>query len=265
MENTNNVVEADLPPKFEIRLQHYRQKYNWDCGVTCVLMVLPEVKREHLTNNFSEVCTEEDFNKSTWTIDLCYLLHRYGVKHLYCTITLGINPGYKGQSFYDKILQKDEERVTRRFKEAAELGIEVEKRSLTCYDFVRHLSESGPVILLTNASLLQCDVCKLNKLTAELRGCLPWSTTYTGKCVTYVLSRKFYRTRGRNSKLILEHVFTGHYIVLCGYSLSNQKFLYHNPAFKNRVCVISFATLDEARCSYGTDEDAILIYSSSWT
>jgi hypothetical protein len=31
------------------------------------------------------------------------------------------------------------------------------------------------------------------------------------------------------------------------------------------VCAMSFATLDEARCSYGTDEDAILIYSKSWT
>lgn len=31
------------------------------------------------------------------------------------------------------------------------------------------------------------------------------------------------------------------------------------------VCAMSFAMLDEARCSYGTDEDAILIYSKSWT
>lgn len=31
------------------------------------------------------------------------------------------------------------------------------------------------------------------------------------------------------------------------------------------VCAVSFATLDEARCRHGTDEDAILIYYKSWT
>ena len=37
---------------------------------------------------------------STWTIDLVYLLHRYGVQQQYCTITPGIDPGYHRQSFY---------------------------------------------------------------------------------------------------------------------------------------------------------------------
>jgi hypothetical protein len=75
---------------------------------------------------------------------------------------------------------QDEQRVTKRFLEAAERGIMVRKASLTYEDLVRHLSESGPIILLTNASLLHCDICKVNKLTSELRGCLPWGTTYTG-------------------------------------------------------------------------------------
>ncbi|KDR18509.1 protein GUCD1 [Zootermopsis nevadensis] len=229
-------AEKNAQPRLELHLIHHRQRFNWDCGVSCVLMVLPPTQREHLLINFSEVCKAEGFNKSTWTIDLCYLLKRYGVSHLYCTVTLGIHPGYRGQSFYNKILQKDEERVTKRFLEAAERGILVRKASLTCEDLVHHLSESGPVILLTNASLLHCDICKVNKFTSELRGCLPWGTTYTG-----------------------------HYIVLCGYNLSNEKFLFRNPTFRNRVCAMSFAMLDEARCSYGTDEDAILIYSRSWT
>ena len=37
---------------------------------------------------------------STWTIDLVYLLHRYGVQQRYFTITRGIDPGYHRQSFY---------------------------------------------------------------------------------------------------------------------------------------------------------------------
>jgi hypothetical protein len=75
---------------------------------------------------------------------------------------------------------QDEERVTKRFLEAAERGIMVRKASLTWKDLVHHLSESGPIILLMNASLLHCDICKVNKFTSELRGCLPWGTTYTG-------------------------------------------------------------------------------------
>lgn len=31
---------------------------------------------------------------STWTIDLAYLLHKFGVRHHYATVTLGVNPGY---------------------------------------------------------------------------------------------------------------------------------------------------------------------------
>ncbi|XP_069700997.1 protein GUCD1 [Periplaneta americana] len=235
MEASKN-IDIDIQPKLEIQLTHHRQHFNWDCGVSCVLMVLPEAKREHLLCNFNEVCKEEGFNKSTWSIDLCYLLKRYGIKHIYCTITLGINPGYRGQSFYDKILHKDEERVTKRFKEAAENNIVIRKASLTCRDLVQHLAEFGPIILLTNASLLHCDICKVNKLTSELRGCFPWSTTYTG-----------------------------HYIVLCGYNLASEKFFFRNPTFRNRVCAMSFTMLNEARCSYGTDEDAILVYSKSWT
>jgi len=34
---------------------------------------------------------------SIWTIDLAQLLHWYNVKHLLCTITLGVDKGYSKQ------------------------------------------------------------------------------------------------------------------------------------------------------------------------
>lgn len=84
--------------------------------------------------------------------------------------------------FYIKIVcSKDEERVKRKFIEASKCGIIIKKTSLTCQDFVHHLSHFGPIILLTNASLLTCDMCRGNWLTTELRSCLPWSTNYAGK------------------------------------------------------------------------------------
>lgn len=62
----------------EHRLDHFTQRYNWDCGVSCVLMLLTPAQREEMLDKFEMICREEGFNQSTWTIDLCYLLKRLG-------------------------------------------------------------------------------------------------------------------------------------------------------------------------------------------
>ncbi|KAL3271171.1 hypothetical protein HHI36_021668 [Cryptolaemus montrouzieri] len=67
----------------EISLKHHTQSYNWDCGISCVLMVLSDKNREYFLNNKRQICEEEGFNTSTWTIDLCYLLRRFGVRHVF--------------------------------------------------------------------------------------------------------------------------------------------------------------------------------------
>ncbi|XP_067015317.2 protein GUCD1 [Anabrus simplex] len=231
MEVCQKLCDNDIPPSIQLEVSHQQQKSNWDCGVSCVLMVLPEKKRQDFQNNFNKICKEQEFNKSTWTIDLCYLLLRYGVKYVFCTVTLGINPEYHEQTFYARVLHKDEERVMRRFNEAEANGISVRQVSLKQDDLIQHLARHGPIILLTNANLLSCDICKCKKLITEIRSWLPWSISYNG-----------------------------HYIVLCGYNLSRQKFYYHNPTYRSRVCCMSFSAMDEARQSYGTDEDTILIY-----
>ncbi|KAF9404671.1 hypothetical protein HW555_014229, partial [Spodoptera exigua] len=61
----------------EHNVEHYQQRYNWDCGVSCVLMLLPQEQREEMLNNFEDICEDEGFRQSTWTIDLCYLLKRW--------------------------------------------------------------------------------------------------------------------------------------------------------------------------------------------
>ncbi|XP_025837554.1 protein GUCD1 isoform X2 [Agrilus planipennis] len=221
----------NFPDKLLIQLCHYKQKSNWDCGISCVLMVLPRIYRESLLKHLPDVCKVEGFNKSTWTIDLCYLLKKYNVQHKFYTITLGIHPGYSRSSFYRHILSKDEERVKKRFAAAKQNGISVRKKSLKMQQILDHL-KNGPAILLTNANLLFCDICKTNRLTSELRKCFPWPITYQG-----------------------------HYVVLCGYNCINNKVYYRNPSLSDRVCVMSSNDLEHARKSYGTDEDIILIYS----
>uniref|UniRef100_A0A1L8DKT4 Putative guanylylate cyclase n=1 Tax=Nyssomyia neivai TaxID=330878 RepID=A0A1L8DKT4_9DIPT len=220
-----------IPISTKWDLVHYRQRFDWDCGVSCVLMLLPRQKRRHFIEKFTEICTEEAFEKSTWTIDLCYLLKRFGVHHKYLTSTIGVNADYSQHSYYDKIIVRDRERVDKRFKNAQVNGILLEQRQITTDALLRHLALEGPAIVLTNASLLTCDICKANKLFTELRSCLPWKATYKG-----------------------------HYVVVCGYIGSLRKFFYRNPAMRDHLCMTSFTNFHDARTCYGTDDDVILIY-----
>ena len=70
-------VGSALPPRSLHAVRHYQQRHHWDCGVSCIIMVLPDADRRHLLANFEAVCQAEGFGKSTWTVDLCYMLKRY--------------------------------------------------------------------------------------------------------------------------------------------------------------------------------------------
>jgi hypothetical protein len=43
---------------------------------------------------------------STWTIDLCYILSHFSVKIKYYTKTLGVNPSFSQEKFYDSYILK---------------------------------------------------------------------------------------------------------------------------------------------------------------
>lgn len=40
-----------------------QQLYSWDCGLTCILMILPDDQRNYLANNLSQIAEEENFHK----------------------------------------------------------------------------------------------------------------------------------------------------------------------------------------------------------
>lgn len=218
-----------------IELKHQKQKFNWDCGIACVLMVLPPEKRDHLLENFENVCREEGFGRSTWTIDLCYLLLRYKVQHNYLTQTLGVNPDYHGNPFYDNIIARDTERVNKRFTRAKSVGLKIICGRVVLKDILIHLDTFGPVIILTNSRLLKCDRCKINRLQLELRRCLRWTAPPP---------------------------YQGHYIVLCGHAHSNLhgRVFYRNPSLNDHICSMTYENVDAARLCYGTDEDVIFVY-----
>lgn len=222
-----------IEPEFVLPLKHYRQKFNWDCGVSCVIMALQQQTRQHFLENFTAVCKEEGFNNNTWTIDLCYLLKRYNVRHLYCTSYLGVRDEIKELKYYSATFDADRERVVELFQRAHGFGIPVKKYSLTTHEMVYHLFANGPIIALVDANLLRCRCCAFKTLLAKtIRLCLPGQTSYQG-----------------------------HYVVVCGYSLAGKTLCYRNPARRNRVCTVTFEAFDAARKCLGTDEDAILIFN----
>lgn len=49
---------------------------------------------------FQRVCLDLEFTESVWTIDLAYLMCKLGVRHCFCTQTLGVDKGFRNQVHY---------------------------------------------------------------------------------------------------------------------------------------------------------------------
>jgi len=224
---------SDRPENCQHELVHYQQQHNWDCGLSCILMVLPSHKRKYVINNFDTFVAEEGFGESTWTIDLCYILYRFRMPFKYTTITLGVDPGYDKENFYDKVLAKDTSRVNTRFEQSSDKGMVIEKRQVHIEELIQHLGSHGPVIVLTNANLLTCSECRMG-----------YPACYTPSCFKTCVGS-----------------YQGHYVVLVGYDLAEGEVWYRNPTVKDKVCAMPFAVLEEARTAYGTDEDVIFVFS----
>lgn len=56
-----------------------------------------------------------------------------------------------------------------RFANARGAGISVNVKELTTDELLSHVVTRGPAIVLVDAALLVCDLCKHNKLRAEFR------------------------------------------------------------------------------------------------
>jgi hypothetical protein len=54
-------------------------------------------------------------------------------------------------------------------------------------------------------------------------------------------------------------LIVGHYVVICGYDMDTDEFEIRDPASASPSGKITLDALDEARKSYGTDEDILLV------
>ncbi|KAJ1074186.1 hypothetical protein K5549_019778, partial [Capra hircus] len=75
-----------------------QQLSHWDCGLACSRMVLRYLGQLD-DAEFERALQELRLTRSIWTIDLAYLMRRFGVRHRFCTQTLGVDKGYKNQVF----------------------------------------------------------------------------------------------------------------------------------------------------------------------
>ncbi|CAI9587867.1 unnamed protein product [Staurois parvus] len=223
----------------QLKVPLIQQSYHWDCGLACARMVLQYLNLLHEDEFFQNAMKELQLTKSIWTIDLAYLMHHFGVQHRFCTQTLGVDKGYKTQSFYRKHFDAEENRVNQLFAQAKTRGVNVEKRCVTIQELQKHLSQGHVAIVLVNAVLLLCDLC-------------PSRVKY---CCFLPIGQKCFC---RNSD------YQGHFIVLSGYNKSSGSLFYNNPGYADPgLCRTSITNFEEARSSYGTDEDVLLIFMGS--
>uniref|UniRef100_H3B5Z5 Guanylyl cyclase domain containing 1 n=1 Tax=Latimeria chalumnae TaxID=7897 RepID=H3B5Z5_LATCH len=218
----------------QLKVPILQQSFHWDCGLACSRMVLqylhPVSEEEFRIAGWNLHLTE-----SIWTIDLAYLMHALGVRHRFCTQTLGVDKGYRNQSFYRKYFDTEEHRVNQLFAKAEASGVLVDKCSVTIQEIQEHLSMGHAAIVLVNAVLLHCDLC---------------STPVKYCCFLPIGQKCFCRKPD----------YQGHFIVVCGYNKASGCIFYNNPAYADRVCSASVSNFNEARTSYGTDEDILFVY-----
>ncbi|XP_014664062.1 PREDICTED: protein GUCD1-like [Priapulus caudatus] len=218
----------DNADKLELSVPHIGQCNSWDCGLACARMVLWYCLPNGNLSDFEYQCNAVGFYQSIWTVDLAYLMRRYGLRHSMHTLTIGVDSGFSKVRFYSSSIQEDEARVTTLFARAAQNGVFVEKREVPLEEVLYQLSMGNPAIVLVNARLLRCVWC--NKCTY---------------CFMHYCMRNSY---------------DGHFIVVCGYNKAERLLLYKNPATRDGLCAMTYDSFEEARHSYGTDEDILFVH-----
>ncbi|XP_026666397.1 guanylyl cyclase 1 isoform X2 [Phoenix dactylifera] len=226
-----------------VDVPHVRQLFNWDCGLACVLMVLKTLGIDHYNiHDLEKLCC----TTSIWTVDLAYLLHKFSVSFSFLTVTLGVNPEFSAESFYREQLQDDVGRVDGLFKKALEAGISIQV-------YVLHVTACYLVSVM--GLFLRCRSISGKDISVLI---------LSGQCIAVALVDKMKLRRtwlkdvhvpewyGRNSD------YMGHYVIICGYDADTDEFEIRDPASSRKSERVPMQFLDEARKSFGTDEDILL-------
>lgn len=207
-------------------LKHVRQSFSWDCGLACVMMVLQQKGMACALEDLMRVCG----TKSVWTVDLAYVLSRYGVDFTFCTVTDGVRPEYDSEAFYKADIDADMVRVNRLFQSADSLNICIQKRSVDISEIIECVQRGLMAIVLVD--------------------------------------KRFLPTSSTIARLIQQHVnigYVGHYVVVCGYNPRTGALLITDPASSKVRVAVPISDFDAARKAFGTDEDLLIIGAAPCT
>jgi hypothetical protein len=211
-------------------VKHFKQKSNWDCGVTCLRMLIDYHHDDLLL--FERLLHSYECNQSTWTIDLLHLLHQADIQAVLYTITIGCSSNYENVPYYETLIDRDRERVEKLFCNEAS---NVKLGSIAWTDIKKHLIEQRiPCLVLVDANQLDCCRCKKTTFARLVNQFLP----------------------------SIHSSYQGHYILVIGFIVNeNNEFIrYVDPAKTDGFCTTTKENFDQARTAFGTDEDIILCY-----
>ncbi|CAG7834208.1 unnamed protein product [Allacma fusca] len=214
---------------FRRHILPWKQRYNWDCGIACVAMCVSVHDRYDLYRNLNFYKKHFQFNESTWTIDLCYVLKHFAVPFRFATRFPGVDPQLRRYTFYKSSIDKDTSRVLNGFALASKNGINFCVAKTHIQSILQHVYAIGPAIILVNSNLLRCLDC--SSACSSVFSCC-------------------FRT-----------CYQGHYILVIGFDLKNNCVFYNNPTFGDRTCRIYAGDFEAARTAPGTDWDTIFIES----
>lgn len=207
-----------------VEVPHIKQIRNWDCGLACVLMVMRTLGiKNYDLHELGELC----HTTSIWTVDLAYLLQKLSISFSYFTVTIGANPDFSVETFYQEQLPNDIMRVDMLFRGSPEAGINIECRSV---------NEKEIALLILSGKYVAIALVDQYKLRPSWAEDVYISDLYSGY-----------------------GGYTGHYVVICGYDALTDAFEIRDPASSRQRERITSRCLAEARKSFGTDEDILLI------
>ncbi|XP_028396431.1 protein GUCD1-like [Dendronephthya gigantea] len=209
----------------KIDLPHVLQKHEWDCGLACIQMILLKLQQISDDSALFSILPTLGIGESIWTIDLANILRHFNINCVYYTITCGVDPGYRAESFYKSDFDAEQVRVNTLFAKAEEMGIKVIKKSITLDEIISKLKNGFIAIILVDSNMLKCNVCNY-----------PWNTSDD-----------------------TSSEYEGHFLVLCGYDPNTEVIFCKNPSSYDDECCMDILSIDQARKSYGTDEDVIFI------
>lgn len=210
------------------------QSHNWDCGFACTEMVLRALgvpASECSLNKLRNVVGPS--STSIWTVDLAYVLHAFGVRFRFLTATMGVDPAYKHEAFYQPTLETDSVRVNELFDKAASKGVNVENQSV---------EDDELVALVRPQNQLVMALVDRRYLYRPLSGSVGGVSGLVESCLSYCFSG-----------------YVGHYVLIVSYDEKRDGFLIQDPARSAEQILVPARDLHAARRCHGTDEDLVII------